>query len=793
MATELGQAYVQIVPSARGIGKSISDSIAPESEAAGEKAGISIASKIKGAIVAAGIGLAIGKIVKASVGAGSELEQSIGGIETLFGAGGRSLEEYAKKIGKSTGQAKGEYKKLMEAQNLALKNADKAYKTAGVSANDYMQNVSSFAASLKQSLGGDVVKAAKIADLAMIDMSDNANKMGTDIASIQNAYQGFAKQNYTMLDNLKLGYGGTKAEMERLLKDAQKFSGVKYDISNLADVYEAIHVIQSELDITGTTAKEASETISGSANAMKAAFENVLGKLAIGENIDAELKALAETVSVFLFNNLIPMIIRILGALPGAVATFIQEAVPLFIEQGRKLLSSLSAGIGEGMPEFLTFIPNLIMDLLLMLGQELPKLAESGRQLINNIITGLKENLPLFVESAKGLITDFIYTIADNLPTIIESGVQIVTNLISGLLQSIPLIAQAALDILTHFGGVIIEVAPDLITRGQDMVGKLISGVSQTAPKLLEKVIKLMKDLLSKISEKLPDFLKNGADFIVKMINGIASKAPEIIGKIFTLISSLISTIAKNLPSFLAKGAEIVGKLIVGIAQALPRIVASIMNLALRLIRALIQNMPKFLKAGLDLILGLGRGLIQAIPGLVSKVPQLISGIIGALRNGLIGIYNIGREIVSGIWKGISGGVGWLYGKVKGFASGLVSKVKGFFKIKSPSRVFRNEIGSMLGKGLGLGIEDEVGTVSQAMDKLEAETLRDMNGSYSMEIDTGLNSSVDMATMKLSDELTGNNKEPLLLKLILGSREFRAFVEDITKQQDKDIELGLSY
>lgn len=207
MATELGKAYVQIVPSAKGISGGISAALGPEAEKAGQSAGGKIGGRIKGAIIKAGIAAAIGKVFKESVKQGGELEQSIGGIKTLFGAGERSLEEYAKKIGKSTKDAKGEYDKLMKAQNLALKNADNAYKNSGLSANEYMKNITSFAASLKQSLGGDVVKAAKVADMAMTDMSDNANKMGTDMQDIQNAYQGFAKKNYTMLDNLKLGYG----------------------------------------------------------------------------------------------------------------------------------------------------------------------------------------------------------------------------------------------------------------------------------------------------------------------------------------------------------------------------------------------------------------------------------------------------------------------------------------------------------------------------------------------------------------------------------------------------------
>lgn len=252
--------------------------------------------KIKGALVAAGITKAIGDIAKASISAYADYEQMVGGVETLFGTNGKSLEEYAADAGKTVDQISDKYNSLVNAQSIVFDNAKKAYKTAGVSATQYMDTATSFAASLISGLKGDTETAAKLVDLAILDMSDNANKMGTDMASIQNAYQGFAKQNYTMLDNLKLGYGGTQSEMKRLLRDAQKLSGQKYNIKNLNDIIEAIHVIQDEMEITGTTQKEASETISGSWNATKAAWDNLLTGLSDGNaDIDSLVKGLGES------------------------------------------------------------------------------------------------------------------------------------------------------------------------------------------------------------------------------------------------------------------------------------------------------------------------------------------------------------------------------------------------------------------------------------------------------------------------------------------------------------------
>lgn len=292
MATEIAQAYVQLIPSARGITGKIQSILNPEASAAGQSAGQSLGSSLVGVMTKVIAAAGIGKALSAAISEGAALQQSLGGIETLFKGSADKVKGYA----------------------------NEAYKTTGLSANAYMENVTGFSASLLQSLGGDTNKAAETANMAMIDMSDNANKMGTSMESIQMAYQGFAKQNYTMLDNLKLGYGGTKQEMQRLLADAEKLTGVKYDINNLSDVYSAIHAIQENLDITGTTAKEAASTFSGSFESMKAAAQNVLGKLALGENILPSLHALLKTTSTFLFDNFLPMVGNIFSGL-GLVLT----------------------------------------------------------------------------------------------------------------------------------------------------------------------------------------------------------------------------------------------------------------------------------------------------------------------------------------------------------------------------------------------------------------------------------------------------------------------------------------
>lgn len=384
MATELGKAYVQIIPSARGITgmiqKEMSGEVASAGVSSGKSLGSSLIGALKGAIAAAGIGKAIG----AALSEGAALQQSLGGIDTLFKASAEKVKGFA----------------------------NEAYKTTGLSANAYMENVTGFSASLLQSLGGDTDKAADIANMAMIDMSDNANKMGTSMDSIQVAYQGFAKQNYTMLDNLKLGYGGTKQEMQRLLADAEKLTGVKYDINNLSDVYQAIHAIQENLDITGTTAKEAASTFTGSFNAMKAAAQNVLGKLALGENILPSLQALAETTSTFLFNNFFPMIGNIMSGLGVVISEGLSHvATQLFGEEfGNAVFTQLSRVSGI----FQTFFDMIFgslskqdnIDILEALG-----FSEGAATQIVNIAENIREtfiNIGSAIGDVLGIVGDFV-------------------------------------------------------------------------------------------------------------------------------------------------------------------------------------------------------------------------------------------------------------------------------------------------------------------------------------------------------------------------------------------------
>lgn len=408
-------------------------------------------------------------IVQSALEGGAALEQSIGGVETLF------------KKSASTVKA----------------NADEAYRTAGLSANSYMELATSFAASLLSSLGNDTEEAARVADMAMVDMSDNANKMGTDMQSIQNAYQGFAKQNYTMLDNLKLGYGGTKEEMKRLLEDAEKFSGVHYDISNLSDVYKAIHVIQEELDITGTTAEEASSTISGSAAAMKASWENLISKLTLGEDLKPSLESLVTTTKTYLIDNLLPAVGNIVGGIPEIIVSLLPE----FVGTGFQLINGIGQGVTDGIPDFIAKALPLLSDFAGGLRENAGKLVDAGIDLVLSLMQGLMDGLPTLIQYLPGIVSNLAGIITDNAPKLLSAGVQLIVMLGEGLLkavpaliENIPQICKAIFDVFTAFrwldiGGYIIDGMWNGLKSGWTGLVSKVQGLAQQLPDIVKKVL----------------------------------------------------------------------------------------------------------------------------------------------------------------------------------------------------------------------------------------------------------------------------------------------------------------
>lgn len=670
--SDIGKAYVQIVPSAKGLEGAISGQLDGEASKAGQSAGTSIVSTLKKVFIAAGIG----KALLSTLTEGGKLQQSLGGIETLFKDNADRVKGYAKE----------------------------AYRTTGLSANAYMENVTGFSASLLQSLGGNTKKAAETANMAMIDMADNSNKMGTSMEAIQNAYQGFAKQNYTMLDNLKLGYGGTKKEMERLLKDAQKITGVKYDINNLNDVYEAIHVIQGELDITGTTAKEASTTLTGSFNAMKASFQDVLGALALGEGLEPALQGLAGTVSTFLFGNLIPMIGNILAQLPGMLITFVQIALPQFVQMGTDMINSLASGFDFGMDGFWA----------------------NFSEMINVFLT-------------------------DYLPQFLETGVSLITELTNGLISALPNVITGMGEILDTMLVICFDALPKILQAGYDIIKNLAMGIWNNLPAITKSIVDVLDKLLRTIFDNLPQFLEKGIELIGRMAMGIWNNLPQIISTLTNLLIALIRKIGEYLPQFLQKGVELIGKMLAGIVQKAPELIAKLPAIIVQILASIGRFTAEFVSMGGQLLMGLARGIAGA-------VKNVISSAIDACKS-------------------------------------VVNKVKSFFGIHSPSRVFA-EIGEFLNLGLAEGIEDNIKPVQNAMEEVAKETQRSFTSELNHNIISTNPQSMFEKTNGENALITNSdrdNKTPIELILHLGNNVFKTFVEDITNLQDEKLELELAY
>lgn len=553
MATEVAKAYVQIVPSARGIKGQLEKEMNPEVESAGQSVGGKLAGAIKGVIATA----AIGKSLSATLMEGANLQQSIGGIETLF-------KDSAEKV---------------------KQNAANAYRTAGMSANEYMELTTSFSASLLSSLGNDTSKAADIADMAMTDMSDNANKMGTDMERITDAYQGFAKQNYTMLDNLKLGYGGTKTEMERLLADAQKITGVKYDINNLSDVYSAIHVIQGELGITGTTAKESAETFSGSLASMKAAFKNVLGNLSLGEDIGDELFALSETVSTFVVGNLIPMLGNVLKGVPqlfdGVVGMVVRsfnmlsDNAPEIVSQGAGLVTSLVTGIVTNIPYLIEGAWNLVTSF----GEAL--LTADWMTIGQNLMSSIKEGLDIAAGEILGtdgnIVGSVISAVQLNLPSVLEKGIEIVTNLTNGILENLPTLISMAGNAITSFIGGILPMLPTVWQAGTDLLLKLVDGVVKNLPSIISAAGIAIGKFILVIGQNLPKILQTGIEILGKLASGLIQAIPELVGKIPQIIRSIQDAfkdtdwleVGKNIIRGIAEGLKNAGSMLWGAVKGI--------------------------------------------------------------------------------------------------------------------------------------------------------------------------------------------------------------------------------
>lgn len=645
------------------------DDMEEEIDDAGDAADKSTGKFEKFGSVLKGIGAAMGAVAVAAgaaavslgkevIAAYADYEQLVGGVDTLFKESSQELQTYAAN----------------------------AYKTAGMSANDYMETVTSFSASLISSLGGDTEEAVKYADMAITDMSDNANKMGTDMELIQNAYQGFAKQNYTMLDNLKLGYGGTKTEMERLLADAQAISGIEYNIDSYADVVEAIHVIQDSMGIAGATAAEAENTISGSINSLQAALQNML--VGFGD-ANADMNMLCQNMVDALQNvikNVTPVIenmVKVLPTVTDALLTAFADLLPSLLDTVTQLFTQILNTILTLLPQLIPAAVSAIMTIVQALIDNLPLLVDAAVQLVVSLVEGIGSALPQLIPAAVQAIVTIVQGLIENLPMILDAALQLIMGLAEGLLTAIPILIEALPSIILAIVDFIIGAIPQIIEAGIQLLTSLVSALPEIITAIVAAIPQIIEGIITAVLDSIPQLIQAGIDLLVALIQAL----PEIITTI---------------------------------VAAIPEIIGSIVN-------ALINSIPQIVQAGVQLLISLIKNLPTIIVEIVKAVPQIISGLVSAFGKGVSQLAEVGGNLVRGLWQGIQSLASWLWNKVSGWISSIWDGICDFFGIASPSKEM-GWVGEMLVEGLAGAINANGKDAVEAAEGMADDINSVMNG-----------------------------------------------------------------
>ena len=716
----------------------------------------------------------LGKSALDSVG---QLEQNVGGVETLFG----------------------------DAADAVIASADRAYQTAGMSANDYMSTVTSFSASLLQSLGGNTEEAAKVADMAIIDMADNANKMGTSMDMIQNAYQGFAKQNYTMLDNLKLGYGGTKTEMERLLADAEKLTGVKYDINNLNDVYQAIHAVQEEMGITGTTAKEAASTLEGSMASAKAAWDNFMNGSGDADQLADAFATAADNI-VKNLAEIIPRFAETLPALGGAIIAqipgLVAAIVPAVLSAGQSVLKQLQDAVldfdfagtadkvvqmitgfieGDGLGSLLDTLVTIFTGIVNGISSMLPSLLPALIELISYVVTSLLDQLPAILDCALELILGLAQGILAALPALIEALPEVISSIVEFLISAIPQIIDAGIELLMALVDALPVIIDALVDALPQIIKATVTALIAAAPQIAKAGVKFLGALIEAIPVIVVELAKAVPDIVAAIIDVLA-ELPGLIGEVFaeivtdlvewgqqmlsnasTAMSNMLSqvnSIIQELPGkiwthlvnavnrVIAWGQQMVSNASTAASNMLSKVSGIIQELPGKIWTHLVNTVNKVVAWGQQMVsnastaasnmLSKVSSTLQQLPGkvwdylsqaaqkvvtwgsqLAQKGAAAATQLFNSIVNGLASLPNkmaeIGSNIVSGIWNGISSGWNWLTNKVSSLANSLLDAAKDALGINSPSKEFADEVGRWIMPGVGKGL-----------DKSMPATLKDM-------------------------------------------------------------------
>ena len=691
----------------------------------------------------------LGKSALDSVG---QLEQNVGGVETLFG----------------------------DAADAVIASADRAYQTAGMSANDYMSTVTSFSASLLQSLGGNTEEAAKVADMAIIDMADNANKMGTSMDMIQNAYQGFAKQNYTMLDNLKLGYGGTKTEMERLLADAEKLTGVKYDINNLNDVYQAIHAVQEEMGITGTTAKEAASTLEGSMASAKAAWDNFMNGSGDADQLADAFATAADNI-VKNLAEIIPRFAETLPALGGAIIAqipgLVAAIVPAVLSAGQSVLKQLQDAVldfdfagtadkvvqmitgfieGDGLGSLLDTLVTIFTGIVNGISSMLPSLLPALIELISYVVTSLLDQLPAILDCALELILGLAQGILAALPVLIEALPEVISSIVEFLISAIPQIIDAGIELLMALVDALPVIIDALVDALPQIIRATVTALIAAAPQIAKAGVKLLGALIEAIPVIVVELAKAVPDIVAAIIDVLA-ELPGLIGEVFAEIvtdlvewgQQMLSNASTAMSNMLSQVNSIIqelpGKIWTHLVNAVNRVIAwgqqMVSNAStaasnmLSKVSSTLQQLPgkvwDYLSQAAQKVVTWGTQLAQKG---AAAATQLFNSIVNGLSSLPSKMAEIGSNIVSGIWNGISSGWNWLTNKVSNLANSLLDAAKDALGINSPSKEFADEVGRWIMPGVGKGLDKSMPATLKDMKAKAGELVSAMRAEMSASV-----------------------------------------------------------
>ncbi|WP_195251865.1 phage tail protein [Romboutsia sp. 1001713B170207_170306_H8] len=693
------------------------------------------AAKTTAAMVTVATG-AIAALAKLSVEQYAEYEQLTGGVETLFKKSSNKVMEYA----------------------------NNAYKTAGMSANEYMNTITGFAASLLQGLGGDTKKAAEIGNMAVTDMSDNANKMGTAIENIQNAYQGFAKQNYTMLDNLKLGYGGTKTEMQRLLADAQKISGVKYDIKNFNDVIEAIHVIQKNMGITGTTSLEAATTIEGSLNMTKAAWTNLLTGMADDQaNFDTLINNLVDSASAF-GDNILP---RIEIAIKG-IGQLVEQLLPPIVARLPKLITDILPSLLNAGVQMVGSLGNGII-------QALPTLINCGVQAIETILNGITSNLPQIVSGAMVIIQSLVDGLVQVAPLLLDAGLQLIIALGQGIADNLPTLMPKIIDCVIKICDTFIENLPLLIDVAVQIILALVQGLVTALPTLIAEVPRIINSFADAIYNALPQILLAGIEILMMLIKGLITSIPTLVANIPQIIMAIVNAV--TLYNWAGLGKNVINWLSKGISSMTGSIGSTAKGVAEWVGKSITNVFKGGLSWGKNLISSIGQGFSSMISFLGSSARSVATNALTAIKTKFSEGFNIGKNLIQGIWNGISNMKQWILNKIGGFAGSIINGIKGFFDIHSPSRVMRDLIGVNLVRGIGVGIDVETPNLEKDIDANMSDLVAKMQSTVNYETSrTSARVSAHNNVLGDGDEgdTSSSKEKPIVVeaKFIVDGKEF---------------------